>query len=394
MKFIFIISLFTLLSCPHARRLRKNKDFVTLTQEKKIGKGNFGTVYALTSSQSDLDISDFVVKVVKFSTEPDKENSTKQIERTPEEEKIYKENLIFSYQSFKSSVSSFVQETKILIHLTDFEFKGTVNQVIDNTKPFSFTLEKSNIEQFKDVQQKPVTTLLYAYFNTEKGFLVMPKYTDLFDEFEKVFGRISSAGYFNLFLEIAEAIKYVHSKNVVIKDLKLENMLLRKSLKLREKQVLEGKEPWGVVLSDFGLSCLIEDNYESQSCLEQRSGTPYYVSIDQLHDPARTTPKSDVFTLARVIVWAVDPRMIEIEDFSELLDNHEAVRTKLQNKATKFVPELENLLFKMLEVNPEHRITIDNFISDFKIIGQNSNKQILKKNTDGKTKEKSCLKLH
>ena len=207
----------------------------------------------------------------------------------------------------------------------------------------------------------------------------MPKYFDFQkeititknDEKEKrdkttIKDNIKPAGFYRLYLEIAQAVKYVHDKNVVLKDLKPDNILLNESLIDKEKLVFEGENDWGVVLADFGFSCLIKEGDEkSQECLEQRAGTLSYMPPEQLSIPARTTLKSDILALAKVIIWTSDISTIKAVYNNNIEINHNQLRTKLSESQTRFIPKVEEILLKMLSEEQNIRPSIDEFITKF-----------------------------
>ncbi len=66
---------------------------------------------------------------------------------------------------------------------------------------------------------------------------------------------------FLLFSHLVDAVEYLHSKRIVHRDLKLENILVN--------------EKWEIKLSDFGLSKIL---LEGEMFMKARCGTPNYVA--------------------------------------------------------------------------------------------------------------------
>merc|ERR1719199_924523 len=111
-----------------------------------------------------------------------------------------------------------------------------------------------------------IVTLFDVIEEADKLCLVMEIVSDgeLFDYIVKR-GTLSEPGARNVFCQIVDALKYIHSKDIVYRDLKPENILV--SGKTDKETDLQIK------LSDFGHSKLVNDGY---STALTRVGTPQY----------------------------------------------------------------------------------------------------------------------
>jgi len=90
--------------------------------------------------------------------------------------------------------------------------------------------------------------------------------------------------------ELLEAIIYVHSLNIIHRDIKLENILINK-----EESLMSQPGRLTVKVIDFGLS-VTTDNIE----FFKRSGTPGYVAPEVLIADTYDT-KIDVFSLGVIL---------------------------------------------------------------------------------------------
>ena len=94
-------------------------------------------------------------------------------------------------------------------------------------------------------------------------------------------------------LQCAEALEYLHSKNITHRAIKLENYLVTKS---QEKDVVK--------LTDFGLSKMLEGNSSELSMTKNR-GTMLYRSPEQFRGD-RYSKKVDIFGLGLVFLVIFD----------------------------------------------------------------------------------------
>lgn len=84
-----------------------------------------------------------------------------------------------------------------------------------------------------------------------------------------------------IILEVALALKHLHSHGVIHRDLKPENILIA--------------ETGEVKVIDFGIAQLVKDPLEQKT--RETLGTPNYMSPEQKEDPSTVTYASDIYSL-------------------------------------------------------------------------------------------------
>jgi len=143
-----------------------------------------------------------------------------------------------------------------------------------------------------------------------------------------------------LVLPIAQALEYAHAHNIIHRDIKPANVLLT-----------DNNQP---MLSDFGIAKILEAS-DSLTGTGMGIGTPDYMAPEQW--TGGTSRQSDLYSLGIVLYELIVGRK------PYMADTPVAVMLKQVNEALprprNFIPDLpqdvENVLIKALEKNPENR---------------------------------------
>jgi serine/threonine protein kinase len=141
------------------------------------------------------------------------------------------------------------------------------------------------------------------------------------------------------FGQLVDAVRYLHSRNICHRDLKLENLLIDESMNLK--------------LCDFGFSHIQTGN----SLLKTRCGSPAYIAPELLQKGDYDGRRSDVWSLG-VVLYAMCTGAMPWSN-----DNQIALAAKIREQPisypTCFARPLRTLLEGMLERDPLKRYTID-----------------------------------
>ncbi|KAF2296414.1 hypothetical protein P3X46_014468 [Hevea brasiliensis] len=200
---------------------------------------------------------------------------------------------------------------------------------------------KREISVMKLVKHPNVLQLYEVMASKTKIYFVIEyaKGGELFKKVAK--GKLKEDVARNYFLQLVSAVDFCHSRGVYHRDLKPENLLLD------ENGILK--------VSDFGLSALVESN--SQDCLLHTTcGTPAYVAPEVISRKGYNGAKADIWS-SGVILYVL---------LAGFLPFHDANLIFLYRKITKaeykcpdwFCPEVRKLVSKMLDPNPNTRISI------------------------------------
>jgi len=143
-------------------------------------------------------------------------------------------------------------------------------KVIDKTQASAESDEKrlkTEVAILKQVKHPNIVCLKDLYETPQNLYLVMELVTggELFDKIVEK-GQYTEKEAAATVKKILNSVDYLHDVNIAHRDLKPENLLLR------------GDDETDVMLSDFGLSKIINQD----TMMETACGTPYYVAPEVL----------------------------------------------------------------------------------------------------------------
>lgn len=149
------------------------------------------------------------------------------------------------------------------------------------------------------------------------------------------------------FHQLISAVGYCHSRGVFHRDLKPENLLLDENGVLR--------------VSDFGLSA-VRDQIRPDGLLHTLCGTPAYVAPEILVKKGYDGAKVDVWSCG-VVLFVLAAGYLPFND-PNLMVMYKKIY-KGEFRCPRWMsPELRRFLSKLLDTNPETRITVDGMTRD------------------------------
>ncbi|XP_038993002.1 CBL-interacting serine/threonine-protein kinase 11-like [Hibiscus syriacus] len=168
---------------------------------------------------------------------------------------------------------------------------------------------------------------------------------ELFSEVSK--GRFSEDLSRKYFQQLISAVGYCHSRGVFHRDLKPENILLGESGNLK--------------VSDFGLSA-VTDQIRPDGLLHTLCGTPAYVAPEILTKKGYDGAKVDVWSCG-IILYVLNAGCLPFND-PNLMVMYKKIY-KGEYSCPKWMSSgLKRFLSRLLDTNPETRITIHEILKD------------------------------
>lgn len=190
----------------------------------------------------------------------------------------------------------------------------------------------------------PNVVMLYEMITTESAIHIISEYCpngDLLDALTES-GRCSETRVHKWFYQLTDAIKYCHTRGIVHRDLKLENILL--------------DADDNVKICDFGFARFTQKN----QYLETFCGSLSYSAPEVILRKKYTGPETDIWSLG-VILYTLLAGEYPFDDDSEVMTQRKIVQAEYE-MPFYFDEDLSDLIRQMLQLEPSERITIDGII--------------------------------
>ncbi|CAO3656550.1 unnamed protein product [Mucor fragilis] len=187
----------------------------------------------------------------------------------------------------------------------------------------------------------PNIVMLYEMITTESCIHIISEYCpngDLLDALTDS-GRCSDIRVHKWFRQLTDAIKYCHTRGIVHRDLKLENILL--------------DADDNVKICDFGFARFTQKN----QYLETFCGSLSYSAPEVILRKKYTGPETDIWSLG-VILYTLLAGEYPFDDDSEIMTQRKIVQVDYE-MPFYFSASLQDLIRHMLQANPADRLSID-----------------------------------
>lgn len=158
--------------------------------------------------------------------------------------------------------------------------------------------------------------------------------------------RIDEQQIMHYFVQILQALQYIHSKRILHRDLKTSNLFLMKS-------------KFVVKLGDFGISRVLEGSIEAAITVV---GTPYYISPEVCENKPYTF-KSDVWSLGCCLYeMCMLKHAFSADNLLGLV--YKIVSDKYEPIPEQYTAQLNTLIQRMLEKKDKPRPSVKELIDD------------------------------
>ena len=200
----------------------------------------------------------------------------------------------------------------------------------------------------------------FEHFENEKHFFIVMENIaggNLLNAINKM-SKFSEPMAKNIFKQLIETIKYLHNIGIVHRDIKPDNILIELDNTIK--------------LCDFGVSKEVKEG----QLLTDSCGTPAFVAPEILKDSPYNPYMTDIWS-SGVVLYAMITGFFPFRGVNQT-ELHRNILSGAFPKLKEASNELKDLLNKILEVNPNKRINIDNilrhpWLNDDDLINKNIN---------------------
>ncbi|XWS22095.1 hypothetical protein CRYUN_Cryun29cG0005100 [Craigia yunnanensis] len=206
---------------------------------------------------------------------------------------------------------------------------------------------KREIAIMRRLQHPNIVKLIEVLATKTKIYFVMEfaKGGELFTRISR--GRFSEDLSRRYFQQLISAVGFCHSRGVFHRDLKPENLLL--------------DENWNLKVSDFGLSA-VTDQIRPDGLLHTLCGTPAYVAPEILAKKGYDGAKVDVWSCG-IVLYVLHAGYLPFNGSNPMVMYRRIYKGEFRfPKWTS--PDLRRFLCRLLDINTETRITLDEIMND------------------------------
>ena len=207
---------------------------------------------------------------------------------------------------------------------------------------------KDEIEILKTLDHPDIVRIIES-FNTKNSYILITEYCEGGELFDQVKNQLSETQIAVIFRQLLSGLAYLHSNNIVHRDLKLENILIHEI----EKSKTTGEDLFNIKIIDFGTARIFDKNRKPQSIV----GSSYYIAPEVLRQ--KYNKECDLWSVGVILyMFIVGHAPFDGCDDEEITSNiQKGVYRKNDRRWIKSSKEVKDLIQKLLTYKPSQRLT-------------------------------------
>ena len=207
---------------------------------------------------------------------------------------------------------------------------------------------KDEIDILKNLEHPDIVRIIES-FNTRESYVLVTEYCEGGELYDQVKNQLSETQIAVIFKQLLSGLAYLHSHNIVHRDLKLENILIQEI----EKSKTTGEDLFNIKIIDFGTARIFSSKKKPQSIV----GSSYYIAPEVLRQ--HYNKECDLWSVGVILyMFIVGHAPFDGCDDEEITGNiQKGIYKKDERRWKKASKEVKELIQKLLIYNPKKRLT-------------------------------------
>ena len=204
------------------------------------------------------------------------------------------------------------------------------------------------IEILKNLDHPDIVRIT-EFYNTENSYYLINEYCKYGELYEQVKNEFSETQIAVMFRQILSGIAYLHSNNIIHRDLKLENILINDI----EKSITTNEDLFLVKIIDFGTAKIFDNNKMPRAIV----GSIYYIAPEVILK--KYGKECDMWSLGVILyMFIVGHAPFDGRSNRDIMEKIKGGKyLKNEKRWKKASNEVKDLINKLLVLEPEKRLT-------------------------------------
>ena len=204
------------------------------------------------------------------------------------------------------------------------------------------------IEILKNLDHPDIVRIT-EFYNTENSYYLINEYCKYGELYEQVKNEFSETQIAVMFRQILSGIAYLHSNNIIHRDLKLENILINDI----EKSITTNEDLFLVKIIDFGTAKIFDKNKMPRAIV----GSIYYIAPEVILK--KYGKECDMWSLGVILyMFIVGHAPFDGRSNRDIMEKIKGGKyLKNEKRWKKASNEVKDLINKLLVLEPEKRLT-------------------------------------
>ena len=207
---------------------------------------------------------------------------------------------------------------------------------------------KNEINILKKLDHPNIVKII-EFYSAPKAYYIITDFCSCGELYNQIKNQYSENQLAVLFYQVLSGLYYLHSNNIVHRDLKLENILISEI----EKDKVTNEKYFWVKIIDFGTAKIFEKNKSEKAVV----GSSYYIAPEVLHK--HYNEKCDTWSVGVILYMLIVGRApFDGKTDEEIIENIEKGQFNSKHKELlNSSEEVQDLVKKLLEVNVKKRLS-------------------------------------